>query len=658
MPDGKHDITELEKGDKHITPGVGADLFIRKKLPGAQIGRGYIIDVYENGVKMDTQEVPTKKEVTELIRVFKDKYRTDRAFQNELQVHITYKTKEERGEVPEKAPEEKGKIPEIALEKEKELEKAIPPVEEVKKTKEERPMASIDNILMKQASSINGLILRLLNPELPIKVRNAEEPVIPGPLETVSSVPATPATEKGYDNIEQVKAYIVNEIITKFATFVSNRIKDAGGIEVKIDDLYNPLKGWYGALGRAIEDWNRMSKGAFVKQDIEDIVVETEKILLSKDPTLISNKSGVQVDQRVADLMYEVGSKSVGQKGDAEQGGELGGDPATSRKASEDEGEKYEPTEEDKLYEFTRQIQINGIMEPIEAIAQNLNLKDSSMLMSFYKILNKKSALNESETIAKRWIEEELHNKKQEVEKYESHVKDFWKYAETIEGEMQIDEAFLSWLPDNKFSSMDVQEIWNRVYDDVVNVFFKKEAALYLSSSVIESLFPGTMSAIGETITTAVAEGVDLNSFKDMIDQSGLIQTMLSEASGIVLQNGLAIASRFIEAGKGESESEIVEKVQHAAEHSNVVQGITSFLQSYFGDLYKAGKREYRAYLMEVMNQIKNALDQNWDAITAEFETNIRQHIREATGTSEEAPAEETPAEAVPTEVPTEGVRV
>ena len=79
--------------------GVGADIFIRKRLPGATVGVGYEVEIYENGVKQDEVVVKKKDDVIKIIQSFKDKYQTDRAFQNINQLHITYKTKEERGEL-------------------------------------------------------------------------------------------------------------------------------------------------------------------------------------------------------------------------------------------------------------------------------------------------------------------------------------------------------------------------------------------------------------------------------------------------------------------------------------------------------------------------------------------------------------------------------
>ena len=65
--------TELLREDE-ISSGVGANIFFRKKRPGPTVGDGYIIEIYENGVKIDEKEVKGKKEIKELIDSYKTKY--------------------------------------------------------------------------------------------------------------------------------------------------------------------------------------------------------------------------------------------------------------------------------------------------------------------------------------------------------------------------------------------------------------------------------------------------------------------------------------------------------------------------------------------------------------------------------------------------------
>ena len=80
--------TELLREDE-VSSGVGANIFFRKKRPGPTIGDGYIVEIYENGVKVDEKEAKGKKEIKELIDAYKSKYNTLRSFQNEVLTNIT-----------------------------------------------------------------------------------------------------------------------------------------------------------------------------------------------------------------------------------------------------------------------------------------------------------------------------------------------------------------------------------------------------------------------------------------------------------------------------------------------------------------------------------------------------------------------------------------
>ena len=54
-------ISEIEiktaASDEHSNQGLGTDLFIRKNQPGSLVGKGYTIDIFENGVKVAKVEL-------------------------------------------------------------------------------------------------------------------------------------------------------------------------------------------------------------------------------------------------------------------------------------------------------------------------------------------------------------------------------------------------------------------------------------------------------------------------------------------------------------------------------------------------------------------------------------------------------------------------
>lgn len=426
---------EVSRKEK-ATPGVGTDIFVRKKQPGSHVGKGYIVDIYESGVKKDSLELSTRKEVTKLIKRFKERYHTDRAFQNELQVHVTFKTKKERGDT----------------------------------------MASIDNILLKKANKIQDLLYRVKDPSLPL-VKRAQDEL----FNDISSVPETPAT--GTEDKEKIKRYIADEINKKFTSFVSEKAETEA-----IDDLFNPLRRWYATLSDKIREWNNMSNDMLAQDDIREIIDQTQDILLSKDPELISKNTGVVISQEVADLMYDVGTKSIGKPGEAEKGGELGGNPTDFKESKviqfpkidkiAEENTNEEPiikTTNELLDSFTKQIQTQGNTVALQDIAKDLNIVDIDILEEMHSLLSEKSELVESESAVKKYIEDELDLKKKSSlhpSIIESTVHAFWKYASTTKGEHLIENVFSDWISKNKnLSKLERSIIWNHIVYDIKEAF-------------------------------------------------------------------------------------------------------------------------------------------------------------------------------------------
>jgi len=433
-------IKKAEKAEEYtkLTPGVGTDVFIRKRAPGSQVGEGYIIDIYENGVKIDTLTKENKKETLELIREFKEKYQTDRAFQNELQVHITYKTKEERGELA---------------------------------------MTSLDNQLMRKASEIQTILTRLLNPDMPVVTRIAQEDV-----GGVESIPTTPGT--GIDK-EQIKNFMLDEIMKKFTGFVKEKVQMGS----PVDEIYNSLKKWYGKLTDNILMFNRQVAASynertaegeqeFTKSDLQPIIDESTKVLTSGDPQLISEATGIQVDQAVADMMREVGTKSVGKPGEAEQGGELGGDPATSKTkeeatANDKTSRTIKGAIEDDLFAFEKRVQSFGSTRPISDIAKDLGLDAPEKVQAMHSLLLLEEDPNEAQVAIRVWAEDEIRSNIEASEK----VKEFWKYASNSKGVHAIDELFIEWLSHGSVENIEEsQRVWDGICMEVEAAFGNKKA--------------------------------------------------------------------------------------------------------------------------------------------------------------------------------------
>lgn len=69
----------------------GTDIYIKKKDQGAGYGSGYTVEIYEYGQKVDEIEAKTKKQIREIVNQQKSKYNTDRAFEVESHLFISYR---------------------------------------------------------------------------------------------------------------------------------------------------------------------------------------------------------------------------------------------------------------------------------------------------------------------------------------------------------------------------------------------------------------------------------------------------------------------------------------------------------------------------------------------------------------------------------------
>ena len=204
--------------DKRFTPGPGTDVFIRKNVPGSHIGEGYTIEIFNNAVKVDEKVVKNKKQVQEIIDDIKTNYSTSRAFQNELQLHVTYKTKKERGE---------------------------------------EASMNVDTQLTKQGSKIRQLVSKLLDPESPIKKFSEE-------LHTnFLQTPSLDSSNISADN--QI-------IVQKMVEMVDQKVQESADIEQD----YNEIKEWLAEIKNIIKEHNR----AGADFDLDEIADEFSKIVL------------------------------------------------------------------------------------------------------------------------------------------------------------------------------------------------------------------------------------------------------------------------------------------------------------------------------------------------------------------------------------------
>jgi hypothetical protein len=622
--------------------GIGADLFIRKKLPGSKVGRGYVVDVYENGVKMDTLELKGKKDVIELVKKFKEKYRTDRAFQNESQVRITYKVEETDEDKASKTPKSLlgiSRVPEAP---------EVPGIPKVEPAKGETTMAEIDNILLKQANSIQSLLLKILNPELPLKVRlgqegqeqqpQQEEAAPPSAEQTV--IPTTPGV--GENEKQEVKSNIANQIMTKVVEFINSKYEKAATsfninkfaeLEdiVKLDDLYNPLKSWFAAIRRAIEDWNKRSENPFTSTDYRDIADELKKTLASGDIELISKNTGMQISQEVADKIKELALKSVStEKGvdeDAEEGGKYGykGQEALAQKGKAAAETPFKETAQDKILKASRKIQTIGDSTSIDEIMKELDYdREETMqeMLSYFNTIATVS-LNASEATLKRWLEEK-HQGMAEEDHITASTKEFWKYAENTQEEASLQNVFIDWLSENnKFSSEEVLGIWNTVRNDIEGIIFKK-ATVVLSDSDIQNVMHTFAAVLVNYLIDNINQIASLNS--DRILQS-IAHVIDNAISTYIINSGNDLAgslvSKYQETARTHLE-DIIKSLSGASIGQNItkimaiiVQDIKAILDS--TDL-TTGQKEKILYVINNLN-LPDYFSNKWNEVISNPET-------------------------------------
>jgi hypothetical protein len=439
--------TELLKEHETGT-GVGVDLFIRKNRPGPTIGAGYTIDVFENGIKADEIRLDDKKHVKDIINEYKSKYNTGRAFQNENQLHITYKTKEERGE--DIINPEEQKVPE---------------------KREETAMQVIDQILIKKANTIKTCLQRLLDPTAPVIVKYSEEQKLPEINSDI--VPQTPGGESA-------------------ETAMNNAVKNAVGALVKMiknnsdaekDDLYNGMKHWISETKKNIGDWEKINKQIIDKVEFKD---KLKDIMLSGDPVKIKNISGEDITPEQATSLKEVslmstGTPAQGQVSGGGVAGEAGIDTTEKSTLIGSLGKAASTDAKDKAVRIlgeTHGAPESNIVGTAENIIKELLGNDRETMD---EIANMLPETFEGAAVGRaiQQIQDEADKKLKLEQKIdpviEIKIKEFWENISRSKTAVTLDKAFESWINNERIELGIAQEIWKRINKEV-DTIFKKEA--------------------------------------------------------------------------------------------------------------------------------------------------------------------------------------
>ena len=196
-------------GDNTPDYATGTTIFVKKVDEGAGVGKGYTVEIYNNGTKVDTMHKDTRSETLDVIKQYKQQYNTNRSFQNEIEVFVTY-------------PEKDSVFEENKAENENKVEN--------QEQKSEASMNNVDAMLMKQAGYIEQLLNRITNPEAPIKIRTAEELPMPD------------------DNLNVSNESVADEIVQKLVAFAKKIIDSPADESSKKNDLYNKGKKWLFAV--------------------------------------------------------------------------------------------------------------------------------------------------------------------------------------------------------------------------------------------------------------------------------------------------------------------------------------------------------------------------------------------------------------------------
>jgi hypothetical protein len=512
--------------------GVGADLFVRKVRPGASVGVGYVIDVYENGIKIDTITRRNKKEVKDVIDEYKSKYNTSRSFLNEQQVHVTYKTKEERGE--------------IAMQD------------------------NIEKTLYKQADTIKTMLQKLLDPNIPIKIRTAESDVMSG---NIDFLPETklPENSNGFDNPSEQE--ISKQIVTKLIEYFQEVSPDGGGgasglnaapvdnpvlpkqapepnvpvglpheasVKVatedndgsgwpEVDELYNAVKKWMTAVKKKLHEFEKANQTTINTKSIADYV---GSVVHSGDPEKIKSETGIDVSPETAVKIKEITLMDVGNAPK--------GTPGAQQDLTTGTLDDKVAATFDVLNKIKNQIRQQPDMP------DNLKVENAvEEVPGGKKVLkNNPSELEDDDTytgtIMQNYADDtyddhgDTKRSPDRGNRFDSFASNFWNYAKNAKKVETLENIFIKWANKVDLPLNDLRIVWGKVQNDV-NILFSrsKEALVHPPSLSIFDLFKNE-----------VFEFVRVGKYTDGVIQSfiGLYENYLTSVGDAVAQRKMGEA--------------------------------------------------------------------------------------------------------------------
>ena len=490
-------------GEGEEPTGIGADLFIRKNKPGPTVGVGYLVEIFENGMKVDERKARDKKHVKEIIKEYKDKYNTKRTFQNENQLHITYKTKEERGEFGENEPVKK------EIERQKDIRREEDEEENLKK---EVAMENIDQVLLRQASNVEGILYRLLEPTLPIKKWALDETGT-GASVDAGEVNLFPETALGgaADNKAEEKAW--NDIVTYIAAYFK------GKATTPKDDLYNDITRFYTRVDEEIDEWEKMTgksvgrealskkiRELLLSRDVNK-VKETTKAHIQKYKIADLDPEGISLSPEDANIMREVLLMPAGGANNDEKVQPLVEGVKTSNIKIAEEGMPVMENIVEKLLGTVRTQ--DEAIAPFKAHELLEEMADPAVLQEISGILPENFSGETVQRVIKEMMAEnqiEESDSDEEENKVEPEgssmmptkepgttinielrSSEFWEFARSRNKTALVQNIFEEWVNTKKISIDDAKEVWAAVRNKMDELFKNKTAQAHISSDLYKT---------------------------------------------------------------------------------------------------------------------------------------------------------------------------
>jgi len=430
----------------HYSPGVGTDIIVRKVGPASSIGEGYYVDIFEGGIKNEEKSTKLKnrKEVNKLIKSYKQKYHTDRAFHNETQFHVTYKTREERGD--------------------------------------EKAMNNLDQELIKKADYIQGMIQRLIDPTSPIKIREAG--IVDNNVNFIPETQNPTGEPEEPVNPDTVGKELAKEIVT----FINENAPEQGEEWLKNDDLYNPIMKWLSAVRKKEKDYKKMTGQGI---DIKNSVDKAYDVLFSGKPEMVKSGTGIDVTPEVAEKIKEVCLMTSG-KTSKKNKGAVNEIPAPTTpiglpKAANTNDDinklvgfvqkKHDENDAQKsIEEFQNSnsgIDVNKIVKKLEELKEG-----EPKNYAEHSILNTKSQMDDREENLE-YESDDIGDMISSRKMYSTNL--FWEHAKNLNKVASVENTFEEWIGKTGLSLKVAGKIWDNVRLDISESFgLKKEAELKL----------------------------------------------------------------------------------------------------------------------------------------------------------------------------------